>query len=50
MSQDLYQIQQKLEQPRRKKPKKVTAGFAVQKKVLEATGYLAKTKQTKKKR
>lgn len=42
---DLYKIQNKLEQPRRKKVKKKMVGFAVQKKALEATGYLVKKKK-----
>lgn len=42
---DLYKIQQKMEQPRRKKAKKKRAGFAAQQKALEATGYLVKTKK-----
>ena len=42
---DLYKIQQKLEQPRKKKAKKKAAGFATQKKALEATGYMIKRKK-----
>lgn len=45
MSLDLYKIQQKAEQPRKKKAKKKRAGFAAQKKALEATGYMVKTKK-----
>jgi len=45
---DLYKIQQKLEQPRKKKAKKASAGFAAQKKSLEATGYMARVKKNKK--
>lgn len=48
MSQDLYGLQNKLEQPRKKKTKKRSAGFAAQAKVLEATGYMVKTKRKKK--
>ncbi|MFA5020946.1 MAG: hypothetical protein WC517_02720 [Patescibacteria group bacterium] len=42
---DLYKIQQKIEQPRRRKAKKKSAGFAAQKKALEATGYLVRSKK-----
>jgi len=45
---DLYKIQQKLERPRKRKAKKKMAGFAVQKKALEATGYMVKAKQSQK--
>jgi len=45
MPMDLYKIQQKIEQPRRRKMKKKSAGFAAQKKALEATGYLVKKKK-----
>jgi len=47
---DLYKIQNKLEQPRKRKSKKTAPGFAAQKKVLEATGYMARSSQTKKKK
>jgi len=46
---DLYKIQQEKERPRKKKIKKKMVGFSVQKKNLEATGYLSKTKVKKKK-
>lgn len=46
MSNDLYKLQNKLEAPRRqKKPKKKSAGFSAQKKALEATGYMVKSKK-----
>lgn len=45
---DLYKIQQKLEQPRKKKAKKTSAGFSAQKKVLEETGYMSRGKKNKK--
>lgn len=46
MPTDLYKIQNKLEAPRKqKKPKRKPAGFSVQKKALEATGYLVKRKK-----
>ena len=48
MSLELYKIQAKLEQPRKKKAKKNSAGFAAQKKALEATGYMARDKKIKK--
>lgn len=45
---DLYKIQTKLEQPRKKKAKKKAPGFAAQKKALEATGYMTKSRKPKK--
>jgi hypothetical protein len=48
MSVDLYKIQQKLEKPRKRKAKKKMAGFAVQKKALEATDYMAGVKRKSK--
>lgn len=43
---DLYKIQNKLDQPRKqKKAKKKSAGFAIQQKALEATGYMIKKKK-----
>lgn len=48
MTLDLYKIQQKLEQPRKKKAKKTSAGFAAQKRALEETGYMSKGKKNKK--
>jgi len=48
MSLDLYKIQQEKEKPRKKKVnKKKRAGFAAQKKALEATGYMVKSKTKK---
>jgi len=44
---DLYKIQRKLEQPRKRKAKKKSPGFAAQKKALEATGYMARSKNKK---
>jgi hypothetical protein len=48
MSVDLYKIQTKLEQPRKKKVQKRAPGFAAQKKALEATGYMTKSRKLKK--
>ncbi len=45
---DLYKIQNKLEEPRKRKKKMSAAGFAAQQKALEATGYLARSKKRKK--
>lgn len=45
---DLNKIQTELEKPRKAKKQKVKgAGFAVQKKALEATGYMVKGKRKK---
>lgn len=44
-SQDLWQLDSKLQKKTVKKTKKKTPGFAAQKKTLEQTGWLAKTKK-----
>lgn len=44
-SQDLWQLDSKLQKKTAKKPKKKAPGFSVQKKALEQTGWLAKTKK-----
>ena len=50
MSIDLYKLQQEKEKPRKKKTEKRMVGFSAQKKALEATGYLSKTKIKNKKK
>ncbi len=45
---DLWQLDSQLRKKTAKKPKKKTPGFAAQKKTLEQTGWLAKTKTKKK--
>jgi len=47
MTVDLDKIQQKLEEPRKKKRKKKSAGFSAQKMALEATGYLARSRKSR---
>ncbi|MFA6593860.1 MAG: hypothetical protein WCT16_01250 [Candidatus Buchananbacteria bacterium] len=47
MSVDLYKIQQKAEQPRKRKKVKKAPGFAAQKQALEASKYYVRTSQKK---
>lgn len=47
MSVDLYKIQQKAEQPRKRKKVKKVPGFAAQKKALEISGYYVRTSKKK---
>lgn len=47
MSLDLYKIQREKEQPRKKRVNKKRASFSAQKKALEATGYMVKSKNKK---
>lgn len=42
---DLWQLDSKLQKKTAKKPKRKAPGFAAQKKTLEQTGWLAKTKK-----
>jgi hypothetical protein len=44
---DLYKIQQKAEQPRKRKRVKKTPGFAAQKKALELSKYYVRASQKK---
>ena len=46
-NQDLWQLDSKLHKEIKRKKKKKTPGFAAQKKVLEQTGFLVKTKRKK---
>lgn len=48
LNQDLWQLDSKLRQNLSKKPKKKAPGFATQKKVLEQSDWMAKTKKKKK--
>ncbi|OQA36012.1 MAG: hypothetical protein BWY53_00647 [Parcubacteria group bacterium ADurb.Bin326] len=47
---DLWQLDSKLQKKTAKKPKKKVPGFSAQKKTLEQTGWLTKTKMAKTKK